>query len=301
MRVIITGLFVLLFTALIGLGWHLILKEQETVSALSEQTTATVVGKQVVTESNRTGEEIDIYFRPVVSYQFQVGDRTYSGNRIFPRDAAAGGNLGSIFARAPLEGFEVGQEAKAYYNPDDPDQACLIRRPAFWSYGIVLAATVALGIALATFRVEEDDAKRLKGQGITALWYLVGLSAAVHYSHLAGAHRAGLASLLFGLYMVLGLFPVSAALGGAKSSKLAGLVQSGALGSAIGAFVGFWVGLALCYVAVAFFHASATFGLRCMGYGVAVPAAACLLMGLFAKGNATPGEKKEDQPEGVET
>jgi len=291
MKSIMRGLLALLFSALMGLGVHLILKEQESVSALSEQTTATVVGKQVVKESNRTGGEIYIFYRPVLSYRYQVGERTYSGSRVFPEDFAVGGNLGHVFVRAPLEAFEVDQETKAYYNPDDPSQVCLIRRPAFWSYGIVLGATVALSIVLATFPAQDDNASRLKGQMITALWYVVGLATAVHYSRLAGAHCAGLASLVLGLYMVWGLFPVSAALGGAKSSALAGRLQSGALASVIGAFVGLWVGLALGYGAVALFHASATFGLRCMGYGIAVPAAACLLIGFLAKGYIAGGVK----------
>jgi hypothetical protein len=301
LKIIIRGLFALPFMALIGLGVHFLLQQQHTVEALSEQTTATVTGKQVVRRSGRSTDNKGrsrhtTYYRPVVSYQFEVGDRAFTSDRIFPHDFEIGGGLGGLSAKAPLDGFAVGQETTAYYNPDDPSQACLIRRPSFGSYVMVLGGTVALGLILGTLRVQ-DDAKRLRGQVTAALWYIVGLGAAWHYWSLAGMDSGGVAALLFTLYAVLGLFPLSAAVGGSKSSTLAARLHAGALGFLVGAFVGLWVGLGLCIASIWFFRASATFGVRCQGYGIAIPAMVCLLIGLFAKGDATQGEEEEDEEE----
>ena len=296
-KVIIRGLFALLFTALLGLGGHLTLKKQQEVEAFSEQTTATVTGKQIVSRSKRSGGKTTVYHRPVVSFQYQVEGQTFTSHQIFPHEFEVGGGLGRLSAKAPLDAFEVDQETKAYYNPDDPSHACLIRRPSLGCYAIVLGAMVALSLTLGTWPVQKSDenAKRRKGLALAALWYLVGLAAASHYFHLAGAHCAGEALLLFGLYMVLGLFPLSAAAGGNKSSKLAGRLQAGALGSLIGAFVGIWVGLGLCFVSMRFFRANAAFGVRCMGYGIAVPAALLLFLGLFAHRDAAQDEDGEEQ------
>ena len=294
---IILGLLALLFVGLIGLGGHFALKQQRRVKAFSAKTTATVLGKQVVMRSQRSGGETTCYHRPVVTFRFQAQGRTFSSSSIFPHDFEVGGN--NLFAKAPLEKFEIGQETTAYYNPNDPKQACLIRRPSFNPYALILGSTIALGmvvmVLLATWPLPPQSAvKRLRALSIAVLWHAIGLASVVHYFYLAGLDYGGETLLLFGIYTQLGLFPIGAAL------NLAGNpVQGAALLSLFGTFFGFWVGAAVAFVAGRFFRASATLMLQCMGYGMAIPAVLLPIVGLFVKGDASRGEDEGGQEEGA--
>ena len=296
---IILGLLALLFVGLIGLGGHFALKQQRRVKAFSAKTTATVLGKQVVRRSIRTSGETTCYHRPVVTFRFQAQGRTFSSSSIFPHEFEVGGNLGSIFAKAPLERFEVGQETTAYCNPNDPKQACLIRRPSFNPYALILGSTIALGmvvmVLLAAWPLPPQSAvKRLRALSIAVLWHAIGLASVVHYFYLAGFDYGGHALLLFGIYTLLGLFPIGAAL------NLAGNpVQGAALVSLLGTFFGFWVGAAVAFVAGRFFRVSATLMLQCMGYGMAIPAVLLPIVGLFVKGDGSRGEDEGGQEEGA--
>ena len=293
---IILGLLALSFMGLIGFGGHLAIKQQRRMESFSAKTTATVLGKQVVRRSQRSGGKTTCYHRPVVTFRFEVQGRTFSSSSIFPHDFEVGGN--SLFAKAPLEKFEVGQETTAYYNPDDPKQACLVRRPSFNPYLLILGSMVALGMFVNAWPLPQPhsaELKRSKALLIAALWHTIGLASVVHYFHLAGLDYGGETLLLFGIYTQLGLFPIGAAL------NLAGNpVQGAALFSLFGTFFGFWVGAAVAFVAGRFFRASATLMLQCMGYGMAIPAVLLLIVGLlFARGDEPHGEGEGSQEEGA--
>jgi len=299
---IIRGLFALSSMALVGLGGHLTLKQQRRVEALSAETTATVLGKQVIRRSVRTSGGTKVYARPIVSFQFQAEGRTFASDRVFPHDFEVGGGMGSVFAKAPLDGFEVDQETKAHYNPNDPDQACLIRRPSVEPYVLVLGAMIALSFVLATWplrQTQSNEVNRRKALLIAVLWHTMGLASVAHYFYLAGLDYGGEALLLFGLYTVLGLFPVASVLRKSKSVELAGRLQGAALGYLIGTFFGFWLGFAAYLLLVGRFRASATVGLRCMGYGMAIPAGLLLIVGLVVRGNQASGEDEGSQEEGA--
>jgi len=296
---IIRGLFALGFMALIGLGGHFVLKQQRRVESLSAETTAIVLSKQIISRSKHTGGtsgKTTCYHKPIVHFRFEVQDRTFSSTSIFPHDFEVGGMM--VFTRAPLDKFEVDQETKAYYNPDDPKQACLVRRPSWEPYAGVLGSMIALCIVLATWPLQQTQgsaARRWKALLIAVLWHAVGLAVAGHYFYLAGLDYGGGALLLFGFYTLLGLMPVGTVLRESKSSDLAGRLQGAVMASLFGTLFGFWVGFAANYLA-AFFRASATVRIRCMGYGMAIPAVLFLIVGLlFAKESEPNGEGEADE------
>jgi len=300
---IIRGLFALGFTALVGLGGHFVLKQQRRVESLSAETTAIVLSKEILSKYVRTSGTSSTPTRsekPIVNFRFEVQDRTFSSTSIFPHDFALGGM--KALTRAPLDRFEVDQETKAYYNPDDPKQACLVRRPSWEPYAGVLGSMIALCIVLATWPLQQTQgsaARRWKALLIAVLWHAVGLAVAGHYFYLAGLDYGGGALLLFGFYTLLGLMPVSTVLREFKSSESADRLGGGVLFSLIGTFCGIWLGFAASYVA-GHLHASATVKARCMGYGLAIPTVLFLILGLlFAKRIEPSGEDDGSQEEGA--
>lgn len=62
---------------------------------------------------------------PVIKYSYQVNDTTYSGSNYTVPDPQP---MKSSQVDEILSEFPVGQDVTAYYNPQDPSQACLAKR-----------------------------------------------------------------------------------------------------------------------------------------------------------------------------
>ena len=249
-------------------------------------------------------------YEPVVRYRYEVQGRQFTGANIFPDPVRIGGNLGYFAAKAPLDRFEVGQQTRAYYNPDNPSSVCLIRRPSMTPYLVVLAPVVVASVLVAVFwRSGRPEFKRRKAGWIAAVWLLLGVAAAGHYFWLAGSEYGGIALTIFALYMQLGLVPLMVAMPPATSSPAVKKVK-GAIGvSMFGTFVGFWLGLLIGGVAMAVFSASATTFLNCWGYTMATSAGLFALLGLVGEwrvgenleppSGGSPGEGPVPQPGSV--
>ena len=278
-------LCVLILLAIVGFGIPQVLEQQRQVTSFSATTTAVVLEVQM--EGHRTGRGYDAsrgsyVSEPVVKFQYEAQGRQFTSKGVFP-DAfrqSIGGNIGTQFARTLLERFDVGEETTAYYNPDIPAEACLIRRPSLIPYllMILLPMVVVSGIAAYAWR---SSGPRAIGGRIATLWHIVGLASASHYFYLAGADYAGVALLWFGVYTQLGLVPVAFALPDSESSETAKRVRTAIVCSLLGTFAGIWLGAAVGLVATKMFSAGATVSLNCWGYGIAIPPVLLFLLGLF--------------------
>ena len=280
------GICVLFCVAIAGFGVHQVLEQQRQVTAYSAKTTAVVLERRL--EGHWTGHGYGAsrgtyVSEAVLKFRYEVQGQQFTSNSVFPGGPreGAGGYLGERFALAVLERFQIGEETTAHYNPANPMEACLIRRPSFIPYLIVLLPTiVASGILAYLWRSSQRQAI---GRRIAAPWHVVGLAGTGHYVYLAGADHAGGALVLLGVYTQLGLIPVAFAMPDSKSSEFARRIKSAIGCSLFGTFVGIWLGLAVGWAARAFFSASATVSLSCWGYGIAIPAALLFLLGLFMK------------------
>ena len=212
----------------VGSGVYLALEEQRQIMSYSATTTATIVEERLERHerpnvARHRPREIDassrFSYEPVVRYRYEVKGRHFTGANIFPAPVRVGGNLGYFAAKAPLDRFEVGQQTRAYYNPDNPSSVCLIRRPSMTPYLFILAPIVVASILAAVlWRSGRPEFKRRKARWISAVWLLLGVAAAGHYFWLAGSEYGGIALTLFALYMQLGLVPVMIAMPPATSS-----------------------------------------------------------------------------------
>lgn len=91
---------------------------------------ATVVDKRVDerTSAGSDGSSSDSYY-PVVTYKYMVGGKMYESSNYHPgrgEDGMSQGNAQSI-----VDEYEVGETVTAYYDPDDPSRAFLVKQRSF--------------------------------------------------------------------------------------------------------------------------------------------------------------------------
>jgi len=305
MRVVLGFAVLTCLAVAVGSGVYLALEEQRQIMSYSATTTATVFEERLERFERpihhggrpRHHEDSRFSYEPVVRYRYEAEGRQFTGANIFPDPVRIGGNLGYFAAKAPLDRFEVGQQTRAYYNPDNPSSACLIRRPSMTPYVVVLAPVVVASVLVAVFwRPRRPEFKRRKAGWIAAVWLILGLAAATHYFWLAGSEYGGGALTMFALYTQLGLVPLMAAMPPATSSPSVKRVKGVIGASLFGTFVGFWLGLLIGWVAKTVFSASATTFLNCWGYTMAMSAGLFALLSLV--GEWQVGEELEPLPGG---
>ena len=289
------GFAVLLCLAIAGFGIHLVLEQQQRLSSFSVRTTAIVLGKQLEEHERRTTRADDnrYSYEPIVKFRFEVQGQQFTGDSVFPDTFRVGGNLGYSAVRAALERFQTGEETTAYFNPENPAEACLIRRPSFFTYLVVLLPiVVASGLVGFLWRSPQpgnDEFKQRKARWIAAVWHIVGLGSGGHYFYLAGADYGGAALVVFGIYTQLGLIPLTFALPPSEASEFARRSKAAFGLSLIGTFIGFWLGIVVGWLAMAIFSAGATVFLRCWAYGILIPAVLFFILGLMS----TPGPQEK--------
>lgn len=288
------GICALFCLALFAFGVHLLREEQRRVTAFAAQTTATVVEKRRETSQ---WEDFDrtITCKPVVKFRYEVGGKQFTTDRVFPYAFEVTGNLGYDFVRTTLDRFEVGQQTTAHYNPENPAEACLIRRPNVILYLAVLGPAILaiiLGVTACFWRPSGPGApefRRRKARWIAGPWHLVGLASGVHYFHLAGADYSSAALWLFGLYTQLGLIPVAIALPSGETSELARRVKDAIVVSICGTCAGFFLGGFSGVLAAFVFRQGPLFVLAWMGYaGVLGAALGAVLGSLTTRPGSTP-------------
>ena len=268
--------FCILFClVIVGFGVHLVLEQQRRLSSFSARTTAIVLGKRLEQHERRTTRADDnrYSYEPLVTFRFQARGKQFTSASVFPDTFRAGGHLGRLAAKASLDQFEIGEETTVYYNPENPAEACLIRRPSFFLYLMILLPMVVVSGLVAflwrSLQPGDLEIRRRKARWIAALWHIVGLGSVGHYFFLAGTDYGGGALVVFGVYTQLGLIPVAFTLPSSESSEFARRIK-GTIGlSLFGTFIGFWLGILVACLATMLFSVSDAVFLPYWGYAMA--------------------------------
>jgi hypothetical protein len=101
--------------------------------------------------AERQARSFEVRRAPVADQLFPNGGgvmRIALGHSVFRSPYVIGGNIGSAFVRATVDRFEIGQETPLYYQPDNPTEACLIRRPSLYVYLVILGPVIPLRLVL---------------------------------------------------------------------------------------------------------------------------------------------------------
>ena len=296
---------IFLALAVVGLGVYLVLQQQRRVLSFSAPTTATVLAKRVEDHVHREAKTYHTY-EPVVEYRYQVGGRQFTSDRVFPvpqSDIHFSPNAARRYWEL-LEPFEVGDETTAWYIAGDPAEACLLRRPSYLPYFVILLPVMLASGLVAIFW---PASPRRKGFWIAVAWHTAGSASAVHYFVLAGEHYAGAAMVSIGVYTQLGLIPLACALPSSESSDFARRIKLAVGCSLFGSFAGIWLGWLAGWLAVAVSDLQSVRG-HWIGYGMAVSAALFALLGLTSgppdkrngsrrRGTKTPSQDRSHQAE----
>ncbi len=291
---------IVLGLVIVGFGVQLVLDPAWQVRSFSAPAPAAVLNKQVVRHERRNQRgKIEIVYQPVVEFRYQVQGHQFTSTTVFPvvqSDVNVSPNEGRLYWEL-LERFQPGDETTAWYRPEDPAEACLIRRPSFLPYGLILLPVMVVSGLVAVFW---SASARRKGAGIAAVWHVVGLAGAAHYFILAGADYAGTALVMFGLYTQIGLVPVACALPPSETSELTRRIKGAVWFSLVGSFVGVWLGVLAGKLAVWTTDLRVVRGYW-LGYGMAITAALFALFGLFGRWQVLPVEDEvEAGPTGGE-
>jgi len=132
------GLFTFPF---LGFGVHAVWREQRSLMTF-RPVTAEVSETRVESRSDSEGSS----YAPVVTYRYVVDGRTYVSSRTTPLNESGGAR----WARRITSRFEPGAHYTAYYDPDEPANAFLVRdrSAAPWAFvGIPLVPVLLIAAA----------------------------------------------------------------------------------------------------------------------------------------------------------
>jgi hypothetical protein len=126
----------------LGVGMTLLAKEQKRLS-LFQPVTATVLSTRVQEHSDSDGST----YEPVVVYRYRVNDREYTASRVTPLKSSRSGR----WAHRIIARYAVGTTYTAYYDPDEPSEAFLLRRRSVlpWAFiGVPLVAMLVIAVGI---------------------------------------------------------------------------------------------------------------------------------------------------------
>ncbi|MCK9573782.1 MAG: DUF3592 domain-containing protein [Candidatus Omnitrophica bacterium] len=124
---------------------------RETKGTLLSNSTIMKVGSQY------RSSYVQRYY-PVVSYKYQVGASTYTGNSICePELAGYGTHQG---ADNFLKKYKVGTKCPVYYDPKKPFRSVLIKRNPYSDYIIFLVVAAVIWVIIIFYREEAIESFR---------------------------------------------------------------------------------------------------------------------------------------------
>ncbi len=135
----IMGAFCSIF---LGFGATMLAKEQRRL-AVFRPVTATVLSTRVEEHSDSDGST----YEPVVVYRYRVQGRQYTASRVTPLKESRGGR----WARRVVARYEVGSTHTAFYDPENPAEAYLLRSRSVipWAFvAIPLIGLVMIGAGI---------------------------------------------------------------------------------------------------------------------------------------------------------
>ena len=126
----------------LGIGVTLAAKEQRRLSTF-KPVDATVLSTRVETHSDSDGST----YEPVVVYRYRVQDREYTASRVTPLKESRSGR----WARRVTARYRVGANYTAFYDPENPAEAFLLRSRSVipWAFiGIPLVGLLIIAAGI---------------------------------------------------------------------------------------------------------------------------------------------------------
>ncbi len=225
-------LFVALFTLLplvfFGVGGYMVWNQHHKITTY-RPVAAEVLSKDIEVHRSRNSDgRTSTSYKPIVEYRYQVDGTTHECDVVTPLDESATQG----WARETINRYQVGQQTEAYYNPDDPDEAFLIKQYSFFPYIFLLSPMVFLSIGIGAgvgvgiwrkkgdpwpvagdwFELQPTTRIRDRRSGVlmvATLWYVVGVLVCGHYFRAAEPPYGLFALIPTIVYALLGLVPVA--------------------------------------------------------------------------------------------
>jgi hypothetical protein len=218
----------------VGFAWH-----QHRKVVTSQPVEAVVVSSGVEEQVNDEGGTM---YRPSVVYRYDVGGRSYTSSEIFPLTAWASERRET--AERFVRPFAVEQSVEAYYNPEEPSRAFLLKRYSFLPYLFILVSaplTVLFAARCLRDRVQwlSAQSQQCKALTVAAVWHGVGIAACGHYFGVSVRPYEMFPVVVAAIYEGLGLIPLAVAL--PKRGAL-GRLRKAFFAALVGALVGIWAG-----------------------------------------------------------
>jgi len=154
--ILIVGLAVLLmlFGVVFGTIGGLGVRKQYIMMKTHLPIQATVLSTAVESRTTRDMDDragrMTSYF-PVVEYRYEVGGVSYVSKQVFPIDYGASSKWANKF----INEYRVDQTVEAFYNPEDPSEAFLVKRQNLVMLIFLMLSPVflVLGLLVLKFRV----------------------------------------------------------------------------------------------------------------------------------------------------
>jgi hypothetical protein len=144
---IVMGAFCCVFLAV---GTTMLAKEQRRLSVF-QPVEATVLSTRVEEHSDSDGST----YEPVVVYRYRVRDREYTASRVTPLKQSRSGG----WARRVIGRYQVGSSYTAFYDPENPAEAFLMRSRSVLPWAFIAFAGVALAFVAVAFRGTREMTK----------------------------------------------------------------------------------------------------------------------------------------------
>ena len=113
--------------------------------------TATVLGTRVDEHSDSDGST----YEPVVVYRYRVGDREFTASRVTPlKESRSGG-----WARRVTTRYSVGGTYTAFYDPENPAEAFLMRSRSILPWAFIGIPLVGILFVAAGYRSTRELSK----------------------------------------------------------------------------------------------------------------------------------------------
>ena len=134
----------------LGLGLTMAAKEQRRLSVF-QPVTATVLGTRVDEHSDSDGST----YEPVVVYRYRVGDREYTASRVTPLKQSRSGS----WARRVTTRYSVGSTYTAFYDPENPAEAFLMRSRSILPWAFIGIPLIGMVLLAASYRSTRELTK----------------------------------------------------------------------------------------------------------------------------------------------
>ena len=181
---------------------------------------------ETVTSTDSDGHTSTSY-RPIVDYTYTVNDRQYQCDIVYPIGSIS---AGSSWANSVVQKFPKEKGVTAYHNPDQPDDAFLIRDLSYMPYMFTQFPMLFWFIGAMVWTFAGGGGGRIKppqpGDGggyrlkpkrslakrritlmvMTLIWYGLGVFTTAHYMSFANNYETGL-YVATPIYAGIGLIP----------------------------------------------------------------------------------------------